>query len=67
MSSIIVKAGPNDNSDSVIRKFQKRVLMDKAVQEYRDLMFHKSNSEKRKEKLAERDRKIRRAKRLADA
>ena len=67
MSSIIVKAGPNDNSDAVIRKFQKRVVMDKVVQEYRDMMFHKKNSEKRKERLAERDRKIRRAKRLASA
>jgi ribosomal protein S21 len=67
MSSIIVKAGPNDSSDSVIRKFQKRVLMDKVVQEYRDMMFHKKNSEKRKERLAERARKIRRAKRLASA
>lgn len=67
MSSIIVKAGPNDSSDAVIRKFQKRVVMDKVVQEYRDLMFHKKNSEKRKERLAERARKIRRAKRLANA
>lgn len=67
MSSIIVKAGPNDSSDSVIRKFQKRIVMDKVVQEYRDMMFHKKNSEKRKERLAERARKIRRAKRLASA
>ena len=41
--------------------------MDKVVQEYRDMMFHKKNSEKRKERLAERARKIRRAKRLANA
>lgn len=67
MSSIVVKAGPNDNSDAVIRKFQKRIVMDKVVQEYRDMMFHKKNSEKRKERLAERARKIRRAKRLASA
>jgi ribosomal protein S21 len=63
--SIIIKAGPNDNTDAVIRKFQKKAVMEKVVQEYRDMMFHKKNSEKRKERLAERQRKIRRAKRLA--
>lgn len=64
--SIIVKAGANDSSDSVIRKFQKKVVMEKVVQEYRDLMFHKKNSEKRKERLAEKRRKIMRAHRLAN-
>lgn len=63
--SIIVKAGPNDNTDAVIRKFQKKAVMEKVVQEYRDMMFHKKDSEKRKERLAERQRKIRRAQRLA--
>ncbi len=63
--SIIIKAGPNDNTDAVIRKFQKKAIMEKVVQEYRDMMFHKKNSEKRKEQLAERRRKIRRAQRLA--
>jgi hypothetical protein len=43
------------------------MVAEKVVQEYRDLMFHKKNSEKRKEMLAERRRKIRRAQRLADA
>ncbi len=64
--SIIVRASGNDNSDAVIRKFQKRVVLEKVVQEYRDIMFHKKNSEKRKEFLAERRRKIRRAQRLAN-
>lgn len=63
--SIIIKAGPNDNTDAVIRKFQKKAVMEKVVQEYRDMMFHKKDSEKRKERLAERQRKIRRAQRLA--
>lgn len=63
--SIIVKAGANDTSDSVIRKFQKRVVLEKVVQEYRDLQFHKKNSEKRQERLAEKRRKIMRAKRLS--
>ncbi len=34
--SIVVKAGPNDSSDSVIRKFQKKVALDGVIQEYRD-------------------------------
>lgn len=59
--SIIVKAGPNDSTDSVIRKFQKKVALEGVIQEYRDLEFHKTPSEKRKERLAERDRKIRRS------
>ncbi len=61
--SIIVRAGPNDTSDSVIRKFQKRVVLEKVVQEYRDRAFHKKDSEKRQERLAEKRRKIMRAKR----
>lgn len=61
--SIIVRAGPNDSSDSVIRKFQKRVVLEKVVQEYRDRAFHKKDSEKRQERLAEKRRKIMRAKR----
>ncbi|MBI2595473.1 30S ribosomal protein S21 [Candidatus Daviesbacteria bacterium] len=61
--SIIIKAGPNDTSDSVIRKFQKRVVLEKVVQEYRDRAFHKKDSEKRQERLAEKRRKIMRAKR----
>jgi len=63
--SIIVKATGNDNSDAVIRKFQKKIVMEKVIQEYRDQMFFKKGSEKRKEMLAEKRRKIRRATRLA--
>jgi ribosomal protein S21 len=63
--SIIVKAGPNDSSDAVIKKFQKRVVLEKVIQEYRDMQFHKKDSEKRQERLAERRRKINRAKRLS--
>lgn len=61
--SIIVKRGPNDTTDSVIRKFQKRVVLENVVQEYRDRQFHKTASEKRQERRAERMRKIRRASR----
>lgn len=62
--SIIVKRGSNDTNDSVIRKFQKRSALENVVQEYRDREFHKTDSEKRKERRAERIRKIMRAKRL---
>jgi ribosomal protein S21 len=65
--SIIVRAQPGDSSDAVIKKFQKRVILEKVVQEYRDMQFHKKDSEKRQERLAERRRKIRRATRLANS
>jgi ribosomal protein S21 len=65
--SIIVRAQAGDSSDAVIKKFQKRVIMEKVVQEYRDMQFHKKDSEKRQERLAERRRKIRRATRLANS
>jgi ribosomal protein S21 len=61
--SIIVKKGPNDSTDSVIRKFQKKVIMENVVLEYRDRQFHKTASEKRQEKRKERMAKIMRAKR----
>jgi ribosomal protein S21 len=65
--SIIVRAQPGESSDAVIKKFQKRVILEKVVQEYRDMQFHKKDSEKRQERLAERRRKIRRANRLANS
>ena len=61
--AIVVRAGANDSSDSVIRKFQKRIVMEKVVLEYRDNMYHKKNSEKRQEARKERQRKINRYKR----
>lgn len=64
--SIVVKAGPNDTSDSLIRKFQKRVALEGVIQEYRDLEFHKKDSLKRQERLAEKRRKIMRAKRYSN-
>jgi len=62
--SIVVKAGPRDTTDSVIRKFQKKVVLEGVIQEYRDRLYHKTESEKRQERRAERIRKIMRAKRL---
>lgn len=61
--SIVVKAGPGDTSDSVIRKFQKIVALEGIVQEIRDRESYKKPSELRKEYLAERRRKIMRYKR----
>jgi ribosomal protein S21 len=61
--SVIVKAGPNDSTDAVIRKFQKRVIAEGLVQEIRDRSVYKKPSQKRQEYLAEKRRKIMRAKR----
>lgn len=63
--SIIVKAGPGDSTDSVIRKFQKRVVAEGLVQEIRDRSVYRKPSQLRQEYLAERRRKIMRAKRYA--
>lgn len=61
--SIVVKAGPGDSTDSVIRKFQKRVVMEGLVQEIRDRSVYRKPSELRQEYLAEKRRKIMRARR----
>lgn len=60
--SIIVKAGQNDTTDSIIRKFQKKVLLEGLVQEIRDRSVYKKPSEIRQLKRAERRRKIMRYK-----
>lgn len=65
--SIIIKANPNDNNDSLMRKFQKKVIMEGVLQEYRDLSYHKKKSELRQEKRKEKQRKIMRAKRLSSS
>jgi len=67
MSSIVVKAQTKDTNDAVIRKFQKRVVAENVIQEYRDMQFHKKKSLVRQERLAERRRKINRARRLANS
>lgn len=59
--SIIVRRGPNDSNDAVIRKFQKKVALENVIQEYRDREFHKTDSEKRQERRAAKVRKIMRA------
>ena len=62
--SIVVKAGQNDTTDSVIRKFQKKVIAEGLVQEIRDRSVYKKPSEKRQLYLAERRRKIARSRRF---
>lgn len=64
--SIIVRAKQNDSTDALIRKFQKLVASEGVIQQYRELEFYKKKSLKRQEKLAEKRRKIMRAKRLAN-
>lgn len=62
--TFVIRKGPNDSNDTVIRKFQKKTLLENVIPEYRDKKYHKSESEKRQEKRAEKVRKIMRAKRL---
>lgn len=61
--SIVVKANPGDSTDSVIRKFQKKVIAEGLVQEIRDRSVYKKPSQRRQEYLAEKRRKIMKAKR----
>jgi len=62
--SIVVKAGPGESTDSVIRKFQKRVVAEGLVQEIRQRSVYRKPSQLRQEYLAEKRRKIMRAKRF---
>lgn len=63
--SIIVKASPGESTDAVIRKFQKRVVAEGIVQEIRQRSVYRKPSQIRQEYLAERKRKIMRARRFA--
>lgn len=60
---IVIKAGRNENTDQVIRRFQKQVLAEGLIPEIRDRQSHKKPSQLRQEYLAERRRKIMRSKR----
>ena len=62
--SIIVKAGPGDSTDVVIRKFQKRVVAEGLVQEIRQRSVYRKPSQIRQEYLAEKRRKILRSRRF---
>lgn len=62
--AIIVKAGPQDNTDQVIKKFKKKVLQDDILTKIKDREFYKKPSVLKKEKKAEIKRQKRRAKRI---
>ncbi len=62
--SIVVKAGPNDSTEAVIRKFQRKVVAEGLVQEIRKRSVYMKPSQKRQEYLAEKRRKIMRARRF---
>ena len=59
----MVKAGPQDTNDQVIRKFKKKVLMDEILTKIKEKEFYKKPSLIRKEKKQELKRKYRRQKR----
>ena len=54
---IIVKAKKDENADSVIRRFKKKVMTEDVVNEVRKREFHKTDALKRKERNAEFKRK----------
>lgn len=62
--SIIIKKGPHDNTDSIIKKFQKKVALENVIAEYREREFHKTEAEKRQERRAEKLRRIKRSQRM---
>lgn len=63
---IIIKAGANEKTDSVIRRFQKQVAAEGLVQEIRERSAYRKPSQLRQEYLAEKRRKIMRAKRYGN-
>lgn len=62
--AIVVKAGPQDNTDQVIRKFKKKVLQNDLINKIKDREFFKKPSLIKKEKLSEKRRQRKRAKRI---
>lgn len=58
---VVVKAQPGDSSDSVIRKFTRKVLSEGILQDLKRKEFYLKPAEKRKEQKKELRRKIRHA------
>lgn len=54
---IVVKAQPGDTSDSLIRKFSKKVISEGILQELKKKEFYQKPSELRKEKAKQMRRK----------
>ena len=61
---VVVKAGPGDSTDQVIRKFKKKVLQSQLLTKLRDQEYYKKPSVKKKEKLSEFKRLSKRRKKL---
>jgi small subunit ribosomal protein S21 len=53
----VVRAGPGDTTDSLIRKFTKKIVAEGVMQEIRRKEFYQKPSEVRKEEKKERERK----------
>ncbi len=64
--SIVIRRGANDTTDSLIKKFQKKVALENVIQEYREREYHKTDSEKRQERRAMKLHKIMNARRFSD-
>ncbi|RJR15091.1 30S ribosomal protein S21 [Candidatus Microgenomates bacterium] len=54
---IVVKAQPGDSTDSLIRKFSKKVISEGILQEFKRKEFYQKPSEVRKEKAKAMKRK----------
>lgn len=54
---IVVKAQPGDTTDSLIRKFSRKVLADGILVELKDREFHKKPAVRRQERLKMQKRK----------
>lgn len=53
----VVKAGPGETTDSLIRKFSKKVRDEGILQDLKKREFYQKPSQKRKEEKKERERK----------
>lgn len=58
--TIIVKAGPGDTSEEVIRKFKKKTQQEQILTEIKEKEFYKSPSMLKKERKEEIERKKKR-------
>ena len=56
---VFVKAQPGDTSDSLIRKFSRKVLAEGILQDLRKREFYQKPAEVRKEKKKELSRRLR--------
>lgn len=61
--AVFVKANPGESSDSLMKRFQRKIVAEKIIPEMRDREYFKKASELKKEYLAEKRRKIMRYRR----